>query len=85
LPPKFAAETADTVQEANDWLEGKPNARRPPELLTRDEVARSIKKEVDAGRDELRAGIGPTDVENVRRTGGRPPIKDAQTRGGTCA
>ncbi len=57
VPPKFAAETADTEQEANDWLEGKPNARRPPELLTRDEVARSIKKEVDAGRGSPHGGV----------------------------
>jgi len=32
---------------------------------------------IRAGRDELRAGIDPTDVVNVRRTGGgRPPIEE---------
>ena len=44
IPKKFAPETADTEEEAARWLEGKEGARRPPELLTRDEVARSIKR-----------------------------------------
>src|SRR5437867_9843299 len=38
IPPKFAPETADTVEEADRWLTGDANARRPPELLTRDVV-----------------------------------------------
>ncbi|NUO49924.1 MAG: FAD-binding protein, partial [Polyangiaceae bacterium] len=38
IPAKFAAETADTIEEAERWLEGDKKARRPPELLTRDEV-----------------------------------------------
>ncbi len=56
IPPKFAAETADTVEEANRWLEGDKNARRPPELLTRDEVARSIRAEILAGRGSPHGG-----------------------------
>ncbi|MEK7254050.1 MAG: fumarate reductase/succinate dehydrogenase flavoprotein subunit, partial [Bacteroidota bacterium] len=56
IPPKFAAETADTEEEANRWLAGDKNARRPPELLTRDEVARSINAEVKAGRGSEHGG-----------------------------
>src|SRR5437773_4898021 len=57
IPEKFAAETADTVEEANKWLAGDKNARRPPELLTRDEVARSINAEVKAGRGSPHGGV----------------------------
>jgi succinate dehydrogenase / fumarate reductase flavoprotein subunit len=57
IPEKFAAETADTEAEAAEWLKGKQGARRPPELLTRDVVARSIKSEVDAGRGSPNGGV----------------------------
>jgi succinate dehydrogenase / fumarate reductase flavoprotein subunit len=57
IPEKFAAETADTVDEANRWLAGDKTARRPPELLTRDEVARSINAEVKAGRGSPHGGV----------------------------
>jgi succinate dehydrogenase / fumarate reductase flavoprotein subunit len=57
IPPKFAAETADTVEEADRWLAGDKNARRPPELLTRDEVARAIRAEVKAGRGSEHGGV----------------------------
>src|SRR5688572_20184877 len=56
IPEKFAAETADTEEEANRWLDGDKSARRPPELLTRDVVARSIKAEVVAGRGSPHGG-----------------------------
>jgi succinate dehydrogenase / fumarate reductase, flavoprotein subunit len=56
VPEKFAAETADTVDEATRWLGGDKNARRPPELLTRDVVARSIRAEVKAGRGSPHGG-----------------------------
>jgi succinate dehydrogenase / fumarate reductase flavoprotein subunit len=57
IPPKFAAETADTVEEAERWLQGDKSARRPPELLTRDEVARAITAEVKAGRGSPHGGV----------------------------
>ena len=56
IPEKFASETADTKEEASRWLEGDREARRPPELLTRDVVARAIKKEVEAGRGSPNGG-----------------------------
>ncbi|MEM9729783.1 MAG: fumarate reductase/succinate dehydrogenase flavoprotein subunit [Myxococcota bacterium] len=49
IPKRFAAETADTIMEADRWPDD-PSARRPPELLTRDVVARAIRAEVEAGR-----------------------------------
>jgi len=57
IPEKFAAETANTVEEAEKWLNGDKSARRPPELLTRDEVARSINAEVKAGRGSPHGGV----------------------------
>jgi succinate dehydrogenase / fumarate reductase, flavoprotein subunit len=57
IPEKFAPETADTEEEANRWLAGDKNARRPPELLTRDVVARSINKEVKEGRGSPHGGV----------------------------
>jgi succinate dehydrogenase / fumarate reductase flavoprotein subunit len=54
ISERFAPETADTVEEADRWLEGRQDARRPPELLTRDEVARAITAEVQ-GRARLAA------------------------------
>ena len=56
IPKKFASETADTEAEASRWLDGDREARRPPELLTRDVVARAIKKEVEAGRGSPNGG-----------------------------
>jgi succinate dehydrogenase / fumarate reductase flavoprotein subunit len=56
IPERFAAETADTEEEAQRWLEGDRDARRPPELLTRDVVARAIRDEVQAGRGSPHGG-----------------------------
>ncbi len=55
IPKRFAPETADTVIEADKWPED-PSARRPPELLTRDVVARAIRAEVQAGRGSPHGG-----------------------------
>jgi succinate dehydrogenase / fumarate reductase, flavoprotein subunit len=57
ISERFAPETADSVEEANRWLEGDKSARRPPELLTRDEVARAITAEVKAGRGSPHGGV----------------------------
>ncbi len=56
VPPKFAAETAETIEEGERWLAGDPKARRPPELLTRDVVAKAINAEVNAGRGSPHGG-----------------------------
>jgi len=65
IPERFASETADTVGEADRWLAGDKNARRPPELLTRDVVARAIRKEVKAGRGTPHGGAF-LDIANQR-------------------
>ncbi|MEN8377130.1 MAG: FAD-binding protein, partial [Gemmatimonadota bacterium] len=56
IPERFASETADTKEEAELWMRGVEGARRPPELLTRDVVARAIRAEVAAGRGSPRGG-----------------------------
>jgi len=57
IPEVFAAETADTEEEADRWYTDKRGARRPPELLPRDEVARAINAEVKAGRGSPHGGV----------------------------
>jgi len=65
IPERFASETADTEEEAARWLAGDENARRPPELLTRDVVARAINDEVKAGRGSTHGGVY-LDIANHR-------------------
>jgi len=57
IPEKFASETAADEKEANRWLKGDKTARRPPELLTRDVVARAITQEVNEGRGSPHGGV----------------------------
>jgi succinate dehydrogenase / fumarate reductase, flavoprotein subunit len=57
IPPMFAAETADAEAEADRWYDDHTNNRRPPELLPRDEVARSINAEVKGGRGSPHGGV----------------------------
>ena len=56
IPDVFAAETAKSEEEADSWLKGKEGAMRPPELLTRDVVARAIMTEVKEGRGSPHGG-----------------------------
>ena len=56
-PPMFAAETADSEDEGDKWYDDHFAGRRPPELLPRDEVARSINSEVKAGRGSPHGGV----------------------------
>lgn len=72
IPERFASETADTKEEAARWLAGDKEARRPPELLTRDVVARAIKAEVAAGRGSPHGGAfldigGQREAEFIKR------------------
>src|SRR5713101_6438603 len=50
IPENYKAQTADNEDEGWRYTQGDKNARRPPELLTRDHVARCINREVKAGR-----------------------------------
>jgi succinate dehydrogenase / fumarate reductase flavoprotein subunit len=56
IPEMFAAETADTEAEADQWYNDK-TVRRTPDLLPRDEVARAINSEVKAGRGSPHGGV----------------------------
>src|SRR5260370_40763873 len=50
VPDVFRAQYAETEEEADRWYTDPEHNRRPPELLPRDEVARSIRAEGKAGR-----------------------------------
>ncbi len=61
IPEMFHKDFADSEDEANRWVTdvvaGRPSqARRPPELLTRDVVARAIAQEVREGRGSPHGG-----------------------------
>jgi succinate dehydrogenase / fumarate reductase flavoprotein subunit len=57
VPDVFRAQYAETEEEADRWYTDQANNRRPPELLPRDEVARSINAEVKAGRGSPHGGV----------------------------
>src|SRR5438105_8799660 len=57
VPDVFRAQYAETEEEADRWYEDQAGNRRPPELLPRDEVARSINSEVKAGRGTPAGGV----------------------------
>jgi succinate dehydrogenase / fumarate reductase, flavoprotein subunit len=57
IPEAFKNDVADNIEEADAWVAGDhENNRKPPELLTRDVVARAIRSEVQAGRGSERGG-----------------------------
>ncbi len=57
VPDVFRAQYAETEEEADRWYTDPDNNRRPPELLPRDEVARSINSEIKAGRGTPHGGV----------------------------
>jgi succinate dehydrogenase / fumarate reductase flavoprotein subunit len=57
VPDVFRPMYAETEEEADRWYDDQANNRRPPELLPRDEVARSIRAEVKAGRGSPHGGV----------------------------
>jgi succinate dehydrogenase / fumarate reductase flavoprotein subunit len=57
IPDLYKAQTADTEDEGWRYTQGDKQARRPPELLTRDHVARCINREVKAGRGSPHGGV----------------------------
>ena len=77
IPPLYAAQTAENEEEGWRYCTGDKNARRPPELLTRDHVARCINREVKAGRGSPHGGVFldiawikekiPNSVEHIKR------------------
>ena len=57
IPDNYRSQTADTPEEGWRYTQGDKAARRPPELLTRDHVARCIVREVREGRGSPHGGV----------------------------
>jgi succinate dehydrogenase / fumarate reductase flavoprotein subunit len=57
IPDNYRAQTADNEEEGWRYTQGDKSARRPPELLTRDHVARAIVREVREGRGSPHGGV----------------------------
>ena len=57
IPENYRNQTADSEEEGWRYTQGDKTARRPPELLTRDHVARCIMREVRAGRGSPHGGV----------------------------
>jgi succinate dehydrogenase / fumarate reductase flavoprotein subunit len=57
IPENYRNQTADNPEEGWRYTQGDKNARRPPELLTRDHVARCIVREVREGRGSPHGGV----------------------------
>ena len=57
IPDNYKKQTADNEEEGWRYTQGDKNARRPPELLTRDHVARCINRELKAGRGSPHGGV----------------------------
>jgi succinate dehydrogenase / fumarate reductase flavoprotein subunit len=62
LPESTKKDFAETDEEAKKWVDAalagqQTDARRPPELSTRDNVARAIYQEVKAGRGSPHGGV----------------------------
>jgi len=57
IPELYANQTATDEEEGWRYCQGDKNARRPPELLTRDHVARCIVREIREGRGTPHGGV----------------------------
>jgi succinate dehydrogenase / fumarate reductase flavoprotein subunit len=57
IPDNYRSQTADNPEEGWRYTQGDRNARRPPELLTRDHVARCIVREIKEGRGSKHGGV----------------------------
>ncbi len=77
IPANYKSQTADSEDEGWRYTQGDKSARRPPELLTRDHVARCINREVKAGRGSPHGGVFldiawikeklPNSVEHIKK------------------
>ena len=57
IPDLYKNQVAKDTEEGWRYVTGDKNANRPPELLTRDHVARCIVREVKAGRGSPHGGV----------------------------
>jgi succinate dehydrogenase / fumarate reductase, flavoprotein subunit len=77
IPELYRNQTADNPEEGWRYTQGDKQARRPPELLTRDHVARCIVREIKQGRGSPHGGVFldiswikekiPNAAEHIRR------------------
>jgi succinate dehydrogenase / fumarate reductase flavoprotein subunit len=57
IPDNYKSQTSMDPEEGWRYTQNDKNAKRPPELLTRDHVARCIMREVKAGRGSPHGGV----------------------------
>jgi succinate dehydrogenase / fumarate reductase flavoprotein subunit len=57
IPENYRSQTAENEEEGWRYTQGDKNARRPPELLTRDHVSRCIVREIKEGRGSPHGGV----------------------------
>ena len=57
IPENYKSQTSMDPEEGWRYTQNDKNAKRPPELLTRDHVARCINREVKAGRGSPHGGV----------------------------
>ena len=57
IPDNYKAQTAADAEEGWRYVLGEKDAHRPPELLTRDHVARCIVEEIKEGRGSPHGGV----------------------------
>jgi succinate dehydrogenase / fumarate reductase, flavoprotein subunit len=57
IPDNYRSQTADNEEEGWRYTQGDKEARRPPELLTRDHVARAIVRQVKEGKGSPHGGV----------------------------
>src|SRR6266480_6287971 len=58
MPERFKGDCSETEAEADAWVKGdRKQNRRPPELLTRDVVAKAIVREIAEGRGTEHGGV----------------------------
>jgi succinate dehydrogenase / fumarate reductase flavoprotein subunit len=57
IPDNYKTQTAADAEEGWRYCQGDKDARRPPELLTRDHVARCIVREIKEGRGSPHGGV----------------------------
>lgn len=77
IPDNYKGQTASDPEEGWRYTQGDKTANRPPELLTRDHVARCINREVKAGRGSPHGGVFldiawikeklPNSVEHIKK------------------
>lgn len=57
IPDNYKGQTSTDEEEGWRYTQGDKNAKRPPELLTRDHVARCITREIKEGRGSPHGGV----------------------------